>query len=455
MLAADRDHRVTMNPARNKSAMRFVLLTVFIYAAGFGIIMPSLPDLIQDLEGISLSQATQLGAWIGATYAIFQFALGPMIGNLGDRFGRRPVFLVSLFAFGFDFLVMGMAQSIIWLFIGRGIAGGLGAVFGPANAAMADLSDDKNRAASFGMVGAAFGTGFIIGPAMGGFIADGQLVNSLFAGLGMTETGRFLAEHSTRLPFFVAAAMAFANCLYGFFVFPETMPKEKQRPFEWRRANPLGALISLGKIGRILPVALIYFLWSFAGQIYPASWSFFAKAQYGWDSKMIGLSLTAVGISMAFCQAVVIRRAVARFGERLTAQIGMLCGLAGFVAVALVSSGVAGLILCLIMGLQGIAQPALNAIMSRRVPPDQQGELQGFNGSMAAMAFLLAQLVFNFTLAFFTSPAAPFQFPGAPFIIAAIFAAAAFILLTLLPRSQGASQSASPALSAQPAKEIR
>lgn len=421
-----------IHTAQNKSAMRFVLITVFIYAAGFGIIMPSLPDLIQQLEGINLSDATRLGAWIGATYAIFQFALGPMLGNLGDRFGRRPIFLLSLFAFGFDFLLMGMAQSIVWLFIGRAIAGGLGALFGPANAAMADLSDEENRAASFGMVGAAFGAGFIIGPAMGGFIADAPLVNGLFGALGMAEAGRFLAEHSTRLPFFVAAGMAFANCLYGYFVFPETMPSEKRRKFEWHRANPLGALISLGKIGTILPVALIYFLWSFAGQIYPASWSFFAKAQYGWDSKMIGISLTIVGISMVFCQSFVIGRAVGKFGEYLTARMGMAFGVAGFMTVAFVSNGIVGLVLCLLMGLQGIAQPALNAIMSRRVPPDQQGELQGFNGSMAAMAFLLAQIIFNFTLSYFTSPAAPFHFAGAPFVIAGIFAAIALIMLIML-----------------------
>jgi MFS transporter, DHA1 family, tetracycline resistance protein len=428
--------------AQNRNAMRFVLITVFIYAAGFGIIMPSLPDLIQELEGITLSEATQMGAWIGATYAIFQFAMGPMVGNLGDRFGRRPVFLVSLFAFGFDFLLMGMAQSIVWLFIGRAIAGGLGAVFGPANAAMADLSDAKNRAASFGKVGAAFGMGFIIGPAIGGFIADPQLLLGLFGAFGLNEIGQFLASHSTRVPFFAAAAMAFANCIYGWFVFPETMPKERQRTFEWRRANPLGALISLGKVRSVLPVALVYFLWSFAGQIYPATWSFFAKAQFGWDTKMIGLSLTAVGISMAICQAFIIGRAVNRFGERLTAQLGMVCGLFGFLMLAFMTNGLLAFALFFINGLQGIAQPALNAMMSRRIPPDQQGELQGFNGSMAALAFLLAQLIFNFTLAFFTSDAAPFRFPGAPFIIAATFAAISLITLTMLPRSDAAPQPA-------------
>jgi MFS transporter, DHA1 family, tetracycline resistance protein len=421
---------------QKKRAMRFVLITVFIYSAGFGIIMPALPDLIRALEGVSLSQATQTGALIGATYAIFQFALGPLVGNLGDRFGRRPVFLTSLFCFGLDFLLMGMAGSIIWLFIGRAIAGGLGAIFGPANAAMADLSDDSERAASFGKVGAAFGIGFIIGPAIGGVLASQAMLTGAFSAIGLPDIGTYVAAHSTRLPFFVAAFMAFANFAYGWSAFPETMPAERRRSFEWSRANPLGAMISLGKVRSLLPISFVYFLWAFAGQIYPATWAFFAQAQYGWGTGMVGLSLTAVGISMAICQALVIGRAVKRFGERPTAQFGMAFGLVGFLLAAFITNGWLGLALCFVMGLQGIAQPAMNAMMSRRIPPNQQGELQGFNGSMAALAFLLAQIIFNFTLAYFTSDAAPFRFAGAPFLIAAVFAAIALTLLTLLPKAQ-------------------
>jgi MFS transporter, DHA1 family, tetracycline resistance protein len=427
-----------ISQSQKQRAMRFVLVTVFIYSAGFGIVMPGLPDLIRALEGISLSEATRTGALIGATYAIFQFAMGPLVGNLGDRFGRRPVFLTSLFCFGLDFLLMGMAGSIIWLFIGRGIAGGLGAIFGPANAAMADLSDESERAASFGKVGAAFGTGFIIGPAIGGVLASQSILLGVFGAIGLSDVGTYLAAHSTRLPFFVAAALAFANFAYGWKAFPETMPKDRQRKFDWSRANPLGAMFSLGKVRSVLPIALVYFLWAFAGQIYPATWAYFAQAQYGWGTGMVGLSLTAVGISMAFCQAVVISRAVKRYGERPTAQFGMLLGLAGFLTLAFTTNGAIGLTLCFIMGLQGIAMPAMNAMMSRRIPPNQQGELQGFNGSMAALAFLLAQLIFNFTLAYFTSDAAPFRFAGAPFVIAAVFAAIALLLISVLPKSQPA-----------------
>jgi MFS transporter, DHA1 family, tetracycline resistance protein len=400
------------DPALQKRAKRFVLLTVFIYSMGFGIIMPVLPELIQELAGVGLSDAARLGAWIGASYAIFQFLMGPFVGNLGDRFGRRPVFLFSLFGFGLDFLLMGLAPSIIWLFVGRAIAGGLGAIFGPANAAMADMSSPEERAASFGKVGAAFGFGFIVGPALGGLLAD----------------------FGTRIPFFVAAALALSNCLYGYFVFPETMQPEQKRAFEWRRANPLGALASLGRIKGILPVAAIYFLWICAVNVYPASWTFFAPAQYGWDSKMVGISLTIVGVSGVFFQTMVIGRAVKRFGERHTAMIGMSFAVAVFLTYAFLRNGTLALILAAANGVQGMAMPALNAMMSRRTPPSQQGELQGLTGSMSALAFLTAQLMYNSSLSYFISDDAPFYFAGAPFIIATAVTIITLLALFALPK---------------------
>lgn len=404
---------MTQSNAKQKNAQRFILLTVFIYAVGFGIIMPALPDLIMELEGVTLAEATATGALIGATYSIFQFLCGPLVGNLGDRFGRRPVFLVSLIAFGLDFLLMGFATSVIWLFIGRGLAGGLGAIFGPANAAVADMTDEKGRAAAFGRVGAAFGIGFVIGPALGGL----------------------LSEFGTRVPFFVAGGMAMANFVYGYFVFPETMLPENKRKFSIARSNPLGAIKNIGKIPGILPVALIYFLWSSAMQIYPASWAFFAKAQYGWDVKMVGFSLTLVGVSMVFFQAIVIGRAVKKFGERRTAIIGMSAGLTGFIGMAFGGPALA-LTMTIFMGIQGMAQPAINAIMSRRTPKDQQGELQGLNGSMAALSLLIAQLLFNNLLAFYTGPTAPTYFPGAAFLAAAMITIVTLMLLLMLPKNQ-------------------
>lgn len=402
-----------VDPGIQKRATRFVLMAVFMSAAGFGIIAPTLPTLIIELEHVTLSDATRIGAWIGATYAIFQFLLGPIMGNLGDRFGRRPVFLFSLFGFSIDFLLMGLAPSIIWLFIGRAIAGGLGAIFGPANATMADVSTAENRAASFGKVGAAFGAGFIFGPALGGVLGD----------------------MSTRLPFFVASGLAAATFIYGYFAFPETMAEERKRPFDWQRANPLGALLSLGKHKSLLPMAFIYFLWVSAINIFPASWSYFAPAQFGWGPKMIGFSLTLVGISMVVFQALVIGKVVKRFGERRTATMGMLYGITLFTSYIFISNGTVALVLSLFNGFSGMAMPALNAMMSRRLPANQQGELQGFNGSMAALSILFAQIVYNNALAYFTSDATPIHFPGAPFVIASAFAVMALAALTLLPKA--------------------
>lgn len=396
------------------SAKRFILLTVFIYSVGFGIIMPVLPELIQELEGVSLSEATMIGGFIGASYALFQFLMGPLVGNLGDRFGRRPVFLVSLLAFGIDFALMGFATSIIWLFIGRSIAGGLGAIFGPANAAMADMSSEEDRAKSFGLVGAAFGIGFVVGPALGGF----------------------LGAYGTRIPFFVAGGLGLLNFIYGWFAFPETMAPEEKRSFDWKRANPVGALLNLGKLPNLLGVAVIYFLWMLSSSVYPASWSFFAPAQYGWDSKMVGLSLTCVGLSMALVQIFLIGRFVTAVGERKTAIFGICAAVIICLVYVFVDDGWVALSLCLVVGLQGMVMPSINAMMSRRTPSNMQGELQGFNGSMAALAAMIAPLLYNGSLSYFTSDAAPFRFVGAPFAISAVAGLIPLILLMIIKPSQ-------------------
>ncbi len=405
-----------VKPANKKQSINFILLAVFIYSVGFGIIMPVLPDLIIELEDVSISEATQLAGWIGAFYAIFQFLMGPLVGSLGDRYGRRPIFLISLCAFGIDFLLMGLAPSIIWLFIGRSLAGGLGAIFGPANAAMADLSDDTDRAASFGKVGAAFGIGFIIGPAIGGFIG----------------------ELGTRIPFFVAGSMALATSLYGYFIFPETMEADNKRPIIWRHANPLGTLVKLIREKKIIFIAGIYFIWLCATNIYPASWSFYAKAQFGWDRSMIGISLTVVGISMVITQIFIIRHLVRIYGEYKTAIIGMSFALIGFSIMSQITSATTALIISAAMGIQGVVMPSLNAMMSKLTSAKNQGELQGFNGSMSALALLFSQLSYNSILSYYTSDEAPFKYAGAPFVLAAIITASAIILLLIIEKKSRA-----------------
>jgi len=390
-----------------KNATRFVLLTVFVYSMGFGIIMPVLPELIVELEGVSLSEATLIGGFIAASYAVFQFLMGPLVGNLGDRFGRRPVFLLSLAGFSVDFLLMGFAPNIIWLFIGRSIAGGLGAIFGPANAAMADISTGEERAKRFGLVGAAFGIGFMIGPAIGGF----------------------LGEYGSRTPFFVASAMAAITFVYGFINFPETMSEDSRRPFSFKRANPVGALLSLKKIQGVLGIAGIYFLWVTSTNIYPVTWAYFAPIKYGWDSKTVGLSLSLVGISMALVQMFVLGRVVEKWSERVTAMIGLTAAIGGMLTFAFIDNALLALGLCLLVGIQGMVIPSINAMMSRRTPSDSQGELQGFNGSLAALAALVAPLIYNTSLSYYTAESSTVYFPGAPFVLSTILATVALLSL--------------------------
>jgi len=392
------------------NATRFVVITVCAYSMGFGIILPVLPELIVELEGVTLSKATLIGGFIASAYAVFQFLMGPLVGNLGDRFGRRPVFLLSLAGFSIDFLLMGFAPNILWLFIGRSIAGGLGAIFGPANAVMADFHNAEDRAKAFGLVGAAFGIGFMIGPAIGGL----------------------LGEFGTRTPFFVASAMAGLTFLYGWFAFPETMPEESRREFSWRRANPIGALIALRRLPGVLGVAVIYFVWVTSTNIYPVTWAYFSAIKFSWDSATVGLSLSLVGISMALVQTIVLSRVVNRYGERITAIIGLCSAIIGMLFFAFIENSTYALIACFFVGVQGMVMPSINAMMSRRTPADSQGELQGFNGSMAALAALAAPLIYNTSLSYFTTPENGIYLPGAPFLLSTALAAAALFSLLLL-----------------------
>ena len=410
MSSQSQDSPLQITTSQKKHAKRFVLLTVFAYAMGFGIIMPVLPELIVELEGISLSEATMLGGLIAAAYAICQFLMGPLVGNLGDRFGRRPIFLLSLAGFSIDFLLMGFAPNVIWLFVGRSVAGGLGAIFAPANAAMADMSSDAERAKGFGLVGAAFGMGFIVGPAVGGVLGD----------------------FGTRIPFFASAAIAALTFIYGWFMFPETMALEDRRSFSIRRANPVGALLSLRQYPGVLGVATVYFLWVTASNIYPVSWAYFAPAKYGWDSKTIGLSLTLVGISMAVVQIYLLGRAVRQFGERPTAMFSITFGISVMLIYVLTDSAAIALTMCLFTGIQGMAMPSLNAMMSRRIPPDMQGELQGFNGSITALSALVAPLMYNTSLSYYTAETTPIYFAGAPFVLSALFGLIGLIVLSRL-----------------------
>lgn len=407
--------------------IRFALLTVLTYAVGFGVIMPVLPELVMELSGKSLAEATTIGGGLAVTYAIFQFIFSPTMGNLGDRFGRRPVVLIALAGFAVDYAVMAFAPTILWLFIGRAIAGGLGAVFAPAQAIMADVTTRENRARAFGLLGAAFGIGFIIGPAVGGLVG----------------------EFGTRVPFFVAAALAAVTFAYGLFTFEETLPAEKRRPFQWKRANPLGAIIALWNVKGIWLIAGAILLWISAVNIYPTLWSWFAAAQYGWGPGLIGLSLVFNGLSMALYQAFVIGPVTKKLGPNRSIQLGLAAAMIGFTFYVFNPFPLLVFPIALLLGIQGIIQPSMIALMSGAVSDDRQGELLGFNSSLAALAAIIAPLVYNPALAYFSGSDAPIHLPGAPFAIAAGFALLAFLLVTIDGRSR---VQASPRTTSNPAE---
>lgn len=394
------------------SATVFIVATILIDAIGFGIVIPVLPRLVMEVGHVDLAEATWIGGWLSVVYALMQFLCGPLAGNLGDRFGRRRVLLLALAGLSIDYLIMGFAPDLAWLFAGRLIAGVFGASFSPATSALADITSPEERAKRFGLVGAAFGIGFIIGPAAGGL----------------------LGEISHHAPFYAAAALAGANFLFGLFCFPETLAPENRRGFSLARANPVGALLAARKLKGVLGLAGILLLWNIASMIYPATWSYFAIAQYGWSNGMIGVSLACAGISMALVQVKILGPMVAKLRERRTAMIGAGVAAIGYLAYAAVPYGWFGLIIVFFTSLQGLVQPTVTALMSQRAPADAQGEMQGFIGSLNAIGAIAGPLLFNPALAWFTGPSAPVFFPGAAFVIASAFATLAFISLALTRR---------------------
>jgi DHA1 family tetracycline resistance protein-like MFS transporter len=397
-----------------KHALAFIFLTMLIDTIGFGIIMPVMPQLIVELTGKSLADATFIGGWLLTSYAVMQFVCGPIMGNLSDRFGRRPVLLASLAAFAIDYTLMGFAPTLAWLFLGRLLAGVAGAVYSPAWAYVADISTPEKRAQSFGTVGAAFGLGFIIGPAIGGF----------------------LGELGPRAPFFAAAALGALNFIYGFFVLPESLSADKRRKFEWRRANPSGALTTLRRYPAVTSIAGAVFLWQLAHQIYPATWSFFAEIRYEWSSAQIGASLTYVGLLMAFTQSMLTGRIVKWVGEYRAVIIGITSGIAGMLIVAFSNVGWLAYVAMTAGMLQFVAYPSMNAIMSKQVPPDSQGELQGGVASMMSLTTIIGPVLLTQTLGRFSAADAPIYFPGAAFLLAS---ALALVALAIVLRVNAAS----------------
>ncbi|MGF1455033.1 MAG: TCR/Tet family MFS transporter [Alphaproteobacteria bacterium] len=409
--------RVSPDPdARPSRAGRhgatFIFITILLDVLGLGIIIPVLPDLIQGLTGEGLDRAAVYGGAMMFLYAVIQFFAAPIIGNLSDRFGRRPVLLISLMGLSIDYVIMALAPTIVWLFVGRALTGIGGATITTASAYMADVSSPEQKARNFGLLGAAFGLGFILGPLIGGLFS----------------------VYGPRAPFYAAAAVAFANFLYGLLVLPESLPAERRRPFDWSRANPVGALLDLRQYPMVLPLAGGLFLFHIGHYVYPSVWNFFTIAAFEWSAVQVGLSLTAVGVVSAFVQGGLVGPIVQRAGPMKAAIIGLSFAVIGHLGYALSATP---FMLYAVMGLtclSGISGPAINGLLSNAVPADSQGALQGGVTSLMSVAAIIGPPVMTLIFSTFTAPGAPVQFPGAPFILSASLMALALLTILVIGR---------------------
>ncbi len=396
-------YQQTSEPSRK--GFFFVIVCVVLNMLAFGLIMPIMPALMFDLTGKSAEEAVAINGWLSATFAVANFFAMPIIGGLSDRYGRRPVMLVSIAMLGVDFLLMALAPTLAILFVGRFLGGLFSATISVANAYIADVTAPEDRGRAFGMVGAAFGVGFIMGPVVGGL----------------------LGEVHTRLPFFAAAAIAGINFIYGYFALPESLANEDRRPFDLSRANPLGAIVHFSKLPRIAWFLVAIFLYQIAHAVYPSTWNFHGKIRYDWSEFEIGLSLGAVGVGSAISQALLTGRLIKKFGPMRAAQIGLVLNVVALVCLSLANAPWMAYAAIVITSVAGVCMPAINTITSTLTPRNAQGELQGAQSSIMAMTLIFSPVIMSQTLKHFSSDGAPIYFPGAAFLLAGIFILAAMI----------------------------
>jgi len=387
-------------------ATLFLLLTVVIDAMGIGLIMPVMPDLLRGLLGAELSEAAVWGGVLSASFAVTQFLFGAFIGNLSDWFGRRPVLLASLAVVTVDYIVMGLTQSVWILLFGRLVGGVASATQSTAAAYMADISPPDKKAANFGLLGAAFGVGFIFGPMLGGM----------------------LSEFGPRAPFFAAAIIAFMNLIYGIFVLPETVTDKIRRPLEWRRMNPFRALRHVGSLPGVGKLLVMFFFYQVAFMVYPTIWAYFTQEKFGWSARDVGLSLAAFGIGVAVVQGGLIRFIVPNLGEWRTVALGLSIAISVFVCFGFVQQGWVIYLMIFLSTLGMMAQPALQGIMSQAAPDDAQGELQGVLTGVGAIASIVSPLIMTGVFGYFTRKGALIYAPAAPFYLAALLDAIALTI---------------------------
>jgi MFS transporter, DHA1 family, tetracycline resistance protein len=392
-------------PPAHRAAVAFIFVTILLDMLALGLIMPILPKLVESFVDSDTASAARIFGLFGTAWALMQFFFSPILGGLSDRFGRRPVVLLSNFGLALDYVLMALAPSLLWLFIGRVISGITSASISTSFAYIADITAPEKRAAVFGKVGAAFGAGFILGPAIGGLLG------------GMDP----------RLPFWVAAGLGFANALYGLLILPESLPPERRSRLRWRSANPLGALRLLRSDRVLAGLSVVNFIAQLAHVVLPSTFVLYASYRYGWDAATVGLTLAMVGLCAMAVQGAGIGPIVKRFGEGRALLLGLGCGAAGFLIFAVAPTGPLSWFGIPVMALWGVSGAAIQALMTRLVAPDQQGRLQGATSSVQSVAQLVGPFLFTLTFAYFIGAQAPLQLPGAPFLLAS-----ALLLLALL-----------------------
>lgn len=396
---------------KKNSALTFIFITMLIDVTGLGIIIPVLPTLIQHLIGGNLSEAAKYGGWLTFAYAFMQFLFSPILGGLSDKYGRRPVLLISLFGFGIDYIFMGFAPTIGWLFLGRLFSGISGASITTAGAYIADVSPPEKRSQNFGLIGAAFGLGFIIGPVIGGI----------------------LGQYGARIPFFAAAGLALLNWLYGYFILPESLKPENRRAFDWKRANPIGSLKNIRRYPLIMSLVVSLVFIYLANHATQSTWTFYTMEKFGWNEAWVGYSLGFVGLMIAIVQGGLIRIVIPKLGQKRSVYFGLTLYTIGFLCFAFATQGWMMFAFIVPFALGGFAGPALQGIISSQVPNNEQGELQGALTSLISVTSIFGPLLMTYLFSYFTSEDAPIIFPGAPFLMGAILTLIAllFALKTL------------------------
>lgn len=398
---------------QKRHVLTFVTVTVFLDTVGFGILMPVLPEFLRQLTGGSLAEVSSLAGYLVASYAGLQFLFAPVLGNLSDRYGRRKVLLVSLAFFSLNYLIAGLATTLWVLFLGRMLTGITAATHATANALIADVSPPDERAQNFGLMGMAFGLGFIVGPTIGGL----------------------LGEWHVRAPFFAAAALGAVNTLYGFFALKETLPESARRAFSWRRANPLGMIGQLRRYPILIGLVTVMFIYNIGHHVYPSNWSFYTIEKFSWSPLDVGLSMGLVGILMAVMQGYVIRLVIPKWGPVVTAFAGFSAAAAAFIGIALANNSVTVLLWCFMSAFAGLAGPAVAGIMSNQVPQNEQGELQGINASVGSFGAIIGPLLMTQSFALFTGSDPVVYFPGIAFLLAGTLTLIALALFAINVRT--------------------